>query len=68
MDNLLIQRKITLVYSFSIKFFADFSTKKGKMYIGGILIITDTYVIYVEDLKHLRYACPLLHINKCEVY
>lgn len=32
------------------------------------MIITDRFLIYVEDLKTLRYQCRVDHITNCEVY
>lgn len=53
---------------FRIQFFADFTVRKGKTYVGGIMIITDRFLIYVEDFKNVRYLCRLDHITNCEVY
>ena len=48
----------------TIKHLADFSTKK----VSGLVIITDTYMLYVEDCKHVRFKCPVRSVIRCEVH
>lgn len=68
---MLIQRNIFILFnqsSYSIRFFADFSQVKKKQSHSGILIITDSQLLYVLDFKELKFHCELFTINKCEVF
>ena len=52
--------------SSSILHLADFSASKRGT--AGLVIITDTYILYVEDCKHVRFKCPVRSVIRCEVY
>lgn len=54
---------------YSIRFFADFTQRRGKKdEMNGILIVTDSMLLYVEDFKNLSFDCRINTISKCEVY
>jgi hypothetical protein len=70
-DSTLTQRKINLIYLFSIRFFADFTQqpkKKGANHHPGLLIITDSQLLYILDFKELKFHCELLNVTRCEVF
>lgn len=48
----------------TIKHLVDFSSKK----VSGLLIITDSYILYVEDCKHIKFKCPVRSVTRCEVF
>ena len=48
----------------TIKHLADFSSKK----VSALVIITDSYILYVEDCKHVRFKCPVRSVIRCEVF
>jgi vacuolar protein sorting-associated protein 13A/C len=52
----------------SILHLADFSAKRHSTAGTGLVIITDTYILYVEDCKHVRFKCPVRSVIRCEVY
>jgi len=52
----------------NIRFFADFERQAGSKKVGGLLIITESYFLYVEELKHLRFNCHIANILKKDVY
>jgi hypothetical protein len=63
------QRKsleMILILSNSIRFFADFSQKNKNR--SGILVITDSQLLYIVDFKELKYQSELRNVVKCEVF
>jgi len=43
----------------TIRFFADFTMKQGKKGLSGILIITESHLLYVEDFKNVKFFSPI---------
>jgi hypothetical protein len=54
----------------TIRYFADISQKvsKARQKQSGILIITDSFLFYVHDVKHVKFYFPLSSIFSVEVY